>query len=213
MEYCWQRIGIAGDRSCKELTVHVHCRNCPSYANAAHTRLARPAPSGYREHRSAQLAAPAVGPANNQLRAVLAFRIAAECLALPVHCITEVVEDRDIHPLPHRRNGALQGLCNVRGELLPCLALARLLTLQTGAVAPARLARLLILNAEQGRLACRVDEVLGVLRHADADLQALPVHLAHSPAPFAQGLLSWRQISIGLLDPAILLTRMHEALA
>ena len=33
---CWRRIGVAGDRTCPELAQHVHCRNCPVYAGAAH---------------------------------------------------------------------------------------------------------------------------------------------------------------------------------
>src|SRR4030095_4038577 len=32
---CWSQVGIWGNRSCPELQQHVHCRNCPAYAEAA----------------------------------------------------------------------------------------------------------------------------------------------------------------------------------
>ena len=34
---CWNKIGIAGDRSCPELTKHIVCQNCPVFASAART--------------------------------------------------------------------------------------------------------------------------------------------------------------------------------
>ena len=44
---CWNSIGIAGDRSCRELEAHIHCRNCPVFASAAEEFLHRVAPEGY----------------------------------------------------------------------------------------------------------------------------------------------------------------------
>ena len=32
---CWNHIGVSGDRSCPELNAHIHCRNCPVFAEAA----------------------------------------------------------------------------------------------------------------------------------------------------------------------------------
>ena len=44
---CWNRIGTSGDRTCPELQIHIHCRNCPVFASAARTFFDRPAPEGY----------------------------------------------------------------------------------------------------------------------------------------------------------------------
>ncbi|WP_445633698.1 hypothetical protein [Nostoc sp. DSM 114161] len=32
IESCWNVIGIEGDRSCPQLSIHAHCRNCPVYS-------------------------------------------------------------------------------------------------------------------------------------------------------------------------------------
>src|SRR5438445_8021579 len=55
------------------------------------------------------------------------FRIHSEWLALPTEAFQEVAERRRIHSLPHRRNGVVLGLVNIRGELLICVDLGRVL--------------------------------------------------------------------------------------
>src|SRR5262249_44285713 len=44
---CWTTIGVSGDRSCPELNTHIHCRNCPVFAEAARGFFDRRAPEGY----------------------------------------------------------------------------------------------------------------------------------------------------------------------
>ena len=44
---CWNKIGVRGDSSCRELEEHVHCRNCPVHAAAAVALLDREMPGQY----------------------------------------------------------------------------------------------------------------------------------------------------------------------
>ena len=81
--------------------------------------------------------------------AVLLFRLQAEWLALPAQVFQEVAERRPVHSLPHRRQGIVLGLVNVRGELLLCVSLARLLRRNDPSQPEARQAaydRLLVAN-------------------------------------------------------------------
>src|SRR5690348_4897455 len=99
---CWNRIGIAGDRSCPELKLHVVCRNCPVYASAAKAFFDRPAPSGYLDDWTAWLGrlderaagveadVDADAPGVPKGAAVLIFRLDREWLAFRTRTVAEV---------------------------------------------------------------------------------------------------------------------------
>jgi chemotaxis-related protein WspD len=134
---CWNRIGIGGDRSCPELKLHVHCRNCPVYASAAKTFFDRSAPSGYLEEwtswlarideRANQAEAEAGAPGVHKGAGVLIFRLDQEWLAFRTQTVVEVTLPRPVHRIPHRTNAILNGLVNLRGQLQLCFSLHSLL--------------------------------------------------------------------------------------
>ncbi|NCY03425.1 MAG: hypothetical protein EBX36_11090 [Planctomycetia bacterium] len=156
-EPCWRRIGTDGDRTCPELTTHVHCRNCPVLAEAARRFFDRPAPAGYVDAWQEILAAPANAP-RGVARSVLVFRLGAEWLALPTTAVAGVALPRRPRRIPHRSDGVLAGLVAVHGQLELCLRLDRLLGVATTS-APADEsagARLLVLTWRQERWAAVV---------------------------------------------------------
>jgi chemotaxis-related protein WspD len=56
-------------------------------------------------------------------QSLMAFRLGG--MVRPAHpSLDEIVGPRPVHSLPHRRNPALLGLVNVRGELVICVSLA-----------------------------------------------------------------------------------------
>src|SRR5919198_3790598 len=123
---CWNSIGVRGDGTCPELARHVHCRNCRVYSDAALELLDGVPPAGYRAEWTTALAK---APARHEpdRTSVLIFRIGAEWLALSTALVQEVITPRRVHSLPHRAGGVVAGLINVRGELVVCVSLARLL--------------------------------------------------------------------------------------
>src|SRR5215471_11184069 len=125
---CWLEIGVYGKADCPELRKYVHCRNCPVYSSAGVRLLDRPLPEGYRVEWAAHYAEEEKHAPQARNSAVV-FRISTEWLALPTEAFQEVAERRAIHSLPHRRQGIVMGLVNIRGELLICIALERLLGL------------------------------------------------------------------------------------
>jgi chemotaxis-related protein WspD len=211
---CWNDIGVQGDATCPELTKVVHCRNCPVHSRAALRLLDRPLLAGCRrewtEHfaQPKKIAAPVTGSA-------LVFRIKGEWLALPTQAFQEVAEHRPVHSLPHRRQNSVLGLVNIRGELLVCVSLGRLLGLEGRPAAhkPRQVfARLLVANWQGNRLVFPADEVRGIHRFQRSELKQPPVILAKSNLSYTQGLLTWQGRTVGFLDADQLFSSLNRSL-
>ena len=211
---CWNEIGAQGNATCPELLKFFHCRNCPVYSQAAVQLLDRPLLPEYRREWTERFAQP------RQLAApswasVLLFRIQAEWLALPTQAFQEVAEHRRVHSLPHRRQGLVLGLVNIRGELLICVSLGHLLGVERPPAAgiPRRsYDRLLVVNRDKIRLVFPADEVSGIHRFQRSDLREPPATLAKSNPTYTQGLLSWQGKTAGLLDAERVLAALNRGL-
>ncbi|MGO4331651.1 chemotaxis protein CheW [Cupriavidus sp. 2TAF22] len=228
---CWRRIGVLGDGSCPLLPTHIHCRNCPTYSRAALTLLdnlptgevSLPAADAARAGTAAQ------GPAVS----CLVFRIGEEWLALPAEALAEVTAPCPLHSLPHRRHAAVLGLVSVRGNLLVCISLARLLGQDSpapaqgaGARSDAAFdaahdttssaghgARLLVLGQGRNAFALPVEEIAGIERIAESALQPLPTTLSRTSSRYARALLQSGGRTVGLLDAASLQQALTRSLA
>jgi chemotaxis-related protein WspD len=215
---CWNQIGVHGDGSCKELLVHVHCRNCPVYSAAAGQILDRERVAEGLEETTRLFATEKLDEHANDRSAFL-FRVASEWLALPTSVLDEVADLRAIHSLPHRRSGVVLGLVNVRGELLVCVSLAQLLGIE--AVAETTTARgqrivhrrLLVMRNASGRLAFPVDEVHGTRRFDEQELKPVPTTVAKASASYSKAMISWREHAVGLLDEELLFHSLNRSLA
>jgi chemotaxis-related protein WspD len=133
---------------------------------------------------------------------VTIFRLGAEWLALPTSAVLEVTEMRPVHSLPHRR-GALLGLTNVRGELLPCLSLAQLLgvpAVTEPAGAAARGGRLLVARHTDLRVVFPVDTVHGIHRFHPSEAKPAPATVAKALSAHTRAVLGWNEHAVGWLD-------------
>jgi len=211
---CWDDIGVQGDATCPELQQVIHCRNCPIYFKAGIQLLDRPLLPDYRrawtKHfaQEKKLASPA-------RHSALLFRINSEWLALPTAAFQEVAERRPIHSLPHRQQGIVLGLANVRGELLICISLSHVLGLVRGPLheTPRKTyARLLVAQWDGQRLVFPVEEVRGVLRFETPELQEPPAILAKSRLSYTHSILQWQDRLVGLLDADLLFSSLNRRL-
>jgi len=185
------------------------------FAAAAAEVLDRPIPADYRRDWTSRVsvAAPSASPADT---AVVLFRIGAEWLALDTGLVQEVTGSRPMHSLPHRHRDLVLGLANVRGELVPCLALGRLMGLEHDV--PAERLRtahrhLVVLESGQGRLAFPADEVAGVWRFSRREMRPLPGTVARARRVFTRGILEWRERAVGYLDSDAVLFHLERSLA
>jgi chemotaxis-related protein WspD len=211
---CWNEIGVQGNATCAELQQVIHCRNCPAYSKAGLQLLDRPLLPDYRRAwterfaQKKQIASPA-------RHSALLFRINAEWLALPTPAFQEVAERRPVHSLPHRRQGIVLGLVNVRGELLICVSLDQLLGSARSPVretARTTYDRLLVAKWDGYRFVFPADEVRGILRFQTPELQEPPATLAKSRLSYTQGILHWQGRTVGLLDADLLFSSLNRSL-
>lgn len=206
VDNCWKRIGIHGDKSCPELVQQVHCRECPTFSAAAASLLDREAP--HDGPTSVSLSPVRSGQAPTE--SVTVFRIGAEWFALPTLVLDEIVGARRIHSLPHKRDPALLGLVNVRGELVICVSIAPLLT---GAQDGGGDGRLIIVRHPGGRIACPIDEVQHTYHLAPDQLQSVPATVGRSHSSLTRGLFAWQGRMVARLDEQALFDALGRSLA
>jgi chemotaxis-related protein WspD len=147
---------------------------------------------------------------------VVIFRLASEWLALPTTAFQEVAERRAMHSLPHRRRSLALGLVNVRGELLVCASVARLVGLEPGSPREKSRAvfdRLLVTSWNGLRVAFPVDEVFGIQRFSKLELKEPPATISKSALTYTQGILAWRDRTVGLLDADAFFSTLNHRLA
>jgi chemotaxis-related protein WspD len=205
---------VWGGRSCPELDVHVHCRNCPVYSDAAGALLDRPVPADFAIDRARHFEAPK-SKDEHQTQSMVVFRIGPEWFALPTSVIAEVAEHRVIHSVPHRRAGIVLGVVNVRGELLVCASLARLLGLQAASEPPGssgkRDGRLLVLRHDGVRVVLPADEVSGIQRFHAKELKEVPTTVSKAATAHSRAVLSWSGHVVGLLDEHLLFSTLQRS--
>ncbi|MFO1539405.1 MAG: chemotaxis protein CheW [Chloroflexota bacterium] len=183
---CWQRIGVAGDRSCPELATHVHCRNCPVFVRGAGELFDRAVPPDYLEWLTTTIAAEPPDELQAD-RPLLVFRAAGEWFAIDATAVRTVAPRVPVRRLPHRRDPALAGIVAVRGELVPCITLGTLLGLPEPEVVPARPV-LVVVEDRDGAFALAVDEALGVVAVSRAGLRPPPDTVRKVLVPITEGL-------------------------
>ena len=212
---CWNKIGVAGDRSCERLAEHVHCRNCEVYAGAARSSLSRPVDQAYRDEWARQLRQPERG-ADLRDSSGLVFRVGAEWLMLPTAMVLSVAPRAPGHKVPHRSGGALAGIVNVAGTIHPAVALDLLLGIDgnAGAAVVGRhvFARLLLVRWEGRSFAIPVADLHGVLRYAGAALQPPAATINKGIERFLTGVLAHQGMMIGVLDAALIGHQMTRLL-
>jgi chemotaxis-related protein WspD len=194
---CWRTIGVyGGDRSCEQLTTHIHCRSCPVFTAAGRALLDRSAPASARTEAAATVALPA--PQARGTRPYLVFRIGTSWLALELGALVEVVSARHIHRIPHRDQSFLAGMVNIRGQLLLCASMHALLGLAPDADSGAH-RRLIHFVGDRDPWTFLADEVDGVIDVATAEIVPAPASVSLAPTAYARGTFDWQGRSVTLL--------------
>jgi chemotaxis-related protein WspD len=214
---CWNRIGVRGDGSCPELLRHVHCRNCPTYSAAAANLLDRAPPVGGAAAWRSEATSPEQLPRKGA-ESILIFRVGGEWLGLHSAFIKEIAEERKIHSLPQQRNAAVLGIVNIRGALVLCMSLARLLNVDKATGEEPTQNRnlfkpMLVMNHGENATVFPVDEVDGVHRFSRSELTSVPSTVDHTAAIYTKGILPWRDRTIGVLDGESLFYALNRSIA
>lgn len=148
---------------------------------------------------------------------VLIFRLGNEWLALSIHLFAEIAELREIHQIPHRSNKILLGMVNVRGQLKLCIALHNLLEIHIDEIKLHEIAtpgpiRMLAIQKENEYWIFPVNEVFGIYHFDPTKLENVPITIVKSTANYLQGVIPWKQRSVGYLDEELIFYSLRRAL-
>lgn len=168
--------------------------------------MSKELPAGYAHEEALRIAAP-LDQVTHDEKSAFVMRTGNEWFALPVTAIEQTATGATLHSIPHRRGGALLGLCSIQGDLLPAVSLPLLLGIDA---APPSLNRLVIFRHGNVRVAMPADEVWGIHRYTPADLVPLPSTL-DAERNYTIDLFKWRDTQVALLDAERLVKRIREA--
>ncbi|PTQ87879.1 chemotaxis protein CheW [Agitococcus lubricus] len=207
LDDCWNRIGIRGDRSCAQLAHHVHCHHCQIYADAA-KRILDFYPLQWDDNQQ-DVSVTSLSQTYST-ESVLFFRLGEQWLGLTLPLLIEVAPVQIIHSLPHRRSDLILGVSNVRGALVACLSLHRVLGVPEAHVSATANStpRMLILGeSADKKVIFPVDEIKGI--------QTVPRHLLHSQTQhsFSKVVLQWQGQSISVIDNVWLVNAIKRSLS
>lgn len=211
---CWKTIGITGDRSCDQLSTHIHCRNCPTYRQAGRQLLNRPLPDDYVAELTRKLADSPGGHARDNCRLVI-FRTGTLWLALPAGDFEETFLPTPIIRVPSRNHPSFLGLVVLNGDLQLCFTLNHWLMSDSISTLPGdsdQTARFLMLRAQGEHWVFQADEVMGVVDVSRDDFQPLPPNLALSPRHIVKALFTLNERPVKLLETDQLTALFQEAL-
>ncbi|BCP55749.1 chew domain protein [Kaistia sp. 32K] len=195
-------------------------RDREAYAEIARGLLDRPLPPEYRAEWALHFASEKAieSEVEEERAAAVIFRIGEEWLALSTAVFEEVAEPRRVHTLPHRRNGVVRGIVNVRGELLVCISFATLLGIDKDVAVERRdrslhFERMVVIGRANGRIAFSVHEVHGIHRYERSALSPVPGTVGQAVSSFTTAVLNWQGRTVGLLDEIRLLDAIDRNIA
>lgn len=155
--------------------------------------------------------APAQDAEQGEALKFLVFRLGDDEFGLPIETVDEVARVPDqITRLP-KTPAFLEGVINLRGEVLPVVDQRRRFDMPMLSDAAGR--RLVVVHTERHRAGLIVDSVSEVLSASAARIEPAP-DLTGQPTRLVHGVLNLEQTGriILLLDPAELLTRAEQGL-
>jgi len=121
----------------------------------------------------------------HERRGVLTFVAGGEVYGVDILSIREIIKLREITEVP-RAPRFLLGVVTVRGLVLPVVDLR--LRLRLDAPPLDRAARILVVMHKGERFGLLVDDVRGVVRFSEAQIEPPPASLSPSEAPFLAGI-------------------------
>ncbi len=214
---CWKKIGVQGDQSCKELARYIHCRNCPVFSDAAEMLL----------DMSAEYSATETGAcynleskdntnsSSNQI-SLLIFRICNEWFGIQTESLREVMNLCPIHSIQHHHCSFVEGIANIRGELVIVIALDRLFSVETTIKNEENISnieknRIIVVNSPRGPIAFCVDNISKICSY-DADaIKPVPDTVKIDQLNYTLGIIKESEYSVTCLNVDVFLNSINNS--
>lgn len=133
----------------------------------------------------------------------LTFRLAGEMYAFPINHVKEILEYQSVTQVPMMPD-FIQGVINLRGEVVPVLNLSRRFSLDSTDVTKKTCIVILEVNSTniQQDIGVVVDSVSEVLEIADAEMRAAPNFGNTIRTDFIQSMARYKDDFVIILDQA-----------
>lgn len=141
---------------------------------------------------------------------VLVLRLGQRWLALPPRYIAEVVERRPVHRVPHRTGAIVEGVVNLRGELVMAVSLEMLFGWEGDS---GRGRRMLVVRHATGRFVFSVDEVYAGVRYLPEEVKPVAGADFMPASSCIRGVFEWDGRSVGLLNAEALIQAVNHRMA
>ena len=102
---------------------------------------------------------------------VVSFKLENEEYGIPINQVKEIINLAEVTPLPDV-NSTIEGVINLRGEIIPIINLKKRLGLANTDYPPE--ARIIVIEIDKQLLGLKVDEAVEVLHLDIKDIQNLP---------------------------------------
>jgi chemotaxis-related protein WspD len=221
MNDCWNQIGVWSKQpdKCEKLQQVIHCRNCDVYTKAGRKALEKTPSAQYSTRRTKIYAQPPPAESNKAC-SVVSFRLGVEWFCLPTQYFQSIENRSAIHSIPRYSNELLLGVVNIKGNLQLCFSVDGLLQVEPDSAHPLGgvgvYKRLLVLGYNQQNYTFPVDEVGGIDRIDDSNLENPPATLNEHQAGFVKGVVKSNvkadKRRIALLNAVQLFQSLEEAI-
>lgn len=131
---------------------------------------------------------------------LVVFRLEGQTYALDIQQVLEITRPSTITAVPSAPD-FVEGITNLRGQVIPLISLARRLGLGAGSKGKAN-TRVLIVEAGGARAGLVVDEVSEVLRVSRENIKPPPAIVVDAEAAYLQGVVLVGEDLVILLDAA-----------
>jgi chemotaxis-related protein WspD len=210
IDACWKSKGIYGDRSCEKLKEHIHCRNCEVYTEAA---------SILRDQFYLNELVQEDVVLNQHLQSTdiepmqryILFRLDSQWFAILSRFLSEVSLNLAIRAVPNRHSTTLRGVCNVKGQLLPCISMHRMFSLSESAVNEVT-SRMLVLQHSSGAFVVSVDQILEITLLTQSIWDFHKMHSGSVLGQLSAAAAVYKKLDLTLLNADALLTQMLKEL-
>ncbi len=207
--FCWNRIGVQGDRSCGRLVEVVHCHNCPIFSDAGRMLFDRAPPEEVLVERTSQTAIRA-DRSMEQLSSGLLFRLGEEWLVIDAMSTIEVAELRPIRRIPRRTDSIFLGMVNIRGELRLAFDLHQLLGIAPIQGTDRQAGRFVVIRLDRQTWVFPTDEVAAIIRYRHSQETAVPSTLERWKSALVRSVIEWEKKKAGRIDSIELLARLNK---
>lgn len=215
---CWNSIGVWGrqQQKCERLQDVIHCRNCEVFTNAGGKLFERTTPEEYIKQWSRAYSLMEQIRAQNQL-SVVVFRLGDNWFCLPTEFFNSIEQDAYIHSVPRFSNQTFLGIVNIKGTLQLCFSLTETLDVElrdsNRQIHSAGIyQRLVVLYCDNETFVFPVDEVGGVYRIDETNLESVIGVSSTANADLIQGMIKLDGKNISLIHVRPLLACLKECL-